>query len=156
RFIPYVGTAIAFVLPLLFAFAYFEGWREPVEVTVLFGVVEIALNSFLEPLIYGKTTGVTALGLLLAAMFWTWLWGSLGLLLSTPMTVCLAVMGKYVPSLRFFTTMLGDTSVLTPDAKLYQRLVALDRDGARDIVDSALKERSRAEVFDGLLVPTLS
>src|SRR5262249_6193679 len=84
RFIPYVGSASALALPPVFSFAYFEGWRELVAVTVLFGVVELALNSFLEPLIYGKTTGVTALGLLVAAMFWTWLWGTLGLLLSTP------------------------------------------------------------------------
>jgi hypothetical protein len=156
RFIPYVGTAIAFALPLLFSFAYFEGWRGPVEIVVLFGVVEISLNSFLEPVIYGKTTGVTALGLLVAAMFWTWLWGTLGLLLSTPMTVSLAVLGKYVPSLRFFATILGDTSALTLDARLYQRLVAFDHDGAREILDSALKERTRIEVFDTILVPTLS
>ena len=93
----------------------------------LFAVVEVALNSYLEPVIYGKTTGVSALGLLVAAMFWTWLWGTMGLLLSTPLTVCLAVLGKYVPSLRFFATLLGEEVELHPDVKFYERLVALDR-----------------------------
>ena len=94
RFIPYVGPAVAFALPLVFSFAHFPGWAQPLEVVALFGAVEIVLNSFLEPVIYGKTTGVTALGLLVAAMFWTWLWGTPGLLLSTPLTVCLAVLAN--------------------------------------------------------------
>src|SRR5208337_1464878 len=88
RFIPYVGAAVAFLLPLVFAVAHFPGWSQPLEVIALFGAVEVALN-YLEPVIYGKTTGVSALGLLVAAMFWTWLWGLLGTLLSTPMTLCL-------------------------------------------------------------------
>jgi hypothetical protein len=147
---------VAFALPLLFSFAQFPGWRQPLEVIALFGLVEIVLNSFLEPVIYGKTTGVTALGLLVAAMFWTWLWGSLGLLLSTPLTVCLAVLGKYVPSLNFFAILLGEDAELSPDVRLYQRLVALDKEGALEIIDGALKDRSRLEVFDQVLVPTLS
>ena len=130
RFIPYVGPAVAFILPLVFSFAHFPGWVKPLEVVALFAVVEAALTSFLEPIIYGKTTGVSALGLLVAAMFWTWLWGTLGLLLSTPMTVCLAVLGKYVPSLWFFATLLNEDPELEPEVRLYQRLVALDREGA--------------------------
>ena len=156
RFIPYVGPAVAFVLPLVFSFAHFPGWAQPLEVVALFAVVEAALNSFLEPVIYGKTTGVSALGLLVAAMFWTWLWGTLGLLLSTPLTVCLAVLGKYVPSLRFFATLLGEEAELEPDVRFYQRLVALDRDGAVEVVEAALKQRPRVEVFDEVLVPALS
>src|SRR6185312_10933864 len=125
------------------SFAYFPGadWVHPLEVGALFGVVEVVLNSFLEPFIYGKTTGISALGLLVAAMFWTWLWGTLGLLLSTPLTVCLAVLGKYVPSLRFFATLLGEEAELEPDVRFYQRLVALDRDGAIGVVEGALKQR---------------
>jgi predicted PurR-regulated permease PerM len=155
RFIPYVGPAVSFVLPLVFAFAHFPGWVQPLEVVALFGVVEVVLNSFLEPVIYGKTTGVSALGLLVAAMFWTWLWGTMGLLLSTPMTVCLAVLGKYVPSLRFFATLLGEEAELEPDVRLYQRLVALDRAGALEVVEAMLKQRPRVEVFDQVLVPAL-
>jgi predicted PurR-regulated permease PerM len=156
RFIPYVGPAVAFGMPLVFSVAESEGWREPLLVVALFAVVETVLNSFLEPLIYGKTTGVSALGLLVAAMFWTWLWGLLGILLSTPMTVCLAVLGKYVPSLGAFATLLGEEPDLGPEVRFYQRLVALDRDGAVEVVEAALKTKPRAEVFDTILVPALS
>ena len=156
RFIPYVGPGVAFVLPLIFSLAHFPGWAPPLEVVALFGAVEITLNSFLEPVIYGKTTGVSALGLLVAAMFWTWLWGTLGLLLSTPLTVCLAVLGKYVPSLRFFATLLGEEAELEPDVRLYQRLVALERDKAIEVVETALKQRPRVDVFDQILVPVLA
>jgi predicted PurR-regulated permease PerM len=155
RFIPYVGPAVAFILPLVFSFAYFSGWAQPLEVVALFAVVETALNSYLEPVIYGKTTGVSALGLLVAAMFWTWLWGTMGLLLSTPLTVCLAVLGKYVPSLRFFAALLGEEVELEPDVRFYQRLVALDREGATEVIDGIAKQMPRAEVFDRVLVPAL-
>jgi len=155
RFIPYVGAAVAFLLPLVFSVAQFPGWSQPLEVVALFGAVEVAL-SYLEPIIYGKTTGVSALGLLVAAMFWTWLWGLLGTLLSTPMTLCLAVLGKYVPSLGFFATLLGGEAELDQNIRLYQRLVSLDQDGATAVVEAALKERPRAEVFDQMLVPALS
>jgi len=155
RFIPYVGAAVAFLLPLVFSIAHFPGWRQPLEVVALFGAVEVAL-SYLEPVIYGKTTGVSALGLLVAAMFWTWLWGLLGILLSTPMTVCLAVLGKYVPSLGFFATILGEEAELDQNIRFYQRLVSLDQDGATAVVEAALKERPRADVFDQILVPALS
>ncbi len=155
RFIPYVGAAVAFLLPLLFSIADFSGWRQPLEVVALFGVVEVAL-SYLEPVIYGKATGVSALGLLVAAMFWTWLWGLLGILLSTPMTLCLAVLGKYVPSLSFFATLLGEEAELDQDIRFYQRLVSLDQDGATTVVEAALKVRPRADVFDQMLVPALS
>jgi predicted PurR-regulated permease PerM len=156
RFIPYVGPTIALALPLVFSFANFPGWIQPLEVVALFGTVELLLNSFLEPVLYGKTTGVSALALLIAAMFWTWLWGTLGLLLSTPMTVCLAVLGKYVPRLGFLSFLLDDKAELDPDLRLYQRLVALDRAGAEAVVAAALKVQPRVEVFDQVLIPALS
>jgi predicted PurR-regulated permease PerM len=156
RFIPYIGPAVGFALPLLFSVAAFPDWSHPLLVVALFAAVETALNSALEPVIYGKTTGVSALGLLVAAMFWTWLWGVMGILLSTPLTVCLAVLGKYVPSLGVFATVLGEDAELDHDVRFYQRLVALDHDGAVDVVDEALKTRPRAEVFDGILIPALS
>ncbi|MGZ3392134.1 MAG: AI-2E family transporter, partial [Isosphaeraceae bacterium] len=156
RFIPYVGPAVAFVLPLLFSIAHFRGWVQALEVLALFGVIEALFNSLLEPIIYGKTTGVSALSLLVAAMFWTWLWGTLGLLLSTPLTVCLAVLGKHIPSLGFFAILLGEEVVLDPDVRFYQRLMSLDSDGATEIIETTLKERSRAELFDEVLVPALT
>ena len=155
RFIPYVGPAVAFILPLLFSFAHFPGWIPPLEVVALFAVVEAALTSFLEPVIYGKTTGVSALGLLVAAMFWTWLWGTTGLLLSTPLTVCLAVLGKYVPSLWFFAALLDEEADLEPDVRFYQRLVALDRRGDR-LGGIRPQGAAAVEVFDKVLVAALS
>lgn len=156
RFIPYVGPAVAFLLPLVFSFAHFPGWAQPLEVVALFGAFEMLLNGYLEPVIYGKTTGISALGLLVAAMFWTWLWGTMGLLLSTPLTVCLAVLGKYVPSLHVFATLLGEEAELKPEVRFYQRLVALDRDGAVAVVETALKKAPHVDVFDQLLVPALT
>lgn len=156
RFIPYVGPAAAFAMPLVFSVAHFEGWHEPLLMIALFGVVETILNSFLEPVIYGKSTGVSALGLLVAALFWTWLWGLAGLLLSTPLTVCLAVLGKYVPSLRFLAILLGEDAEVGPAVRLYHRLVGLDRPGAAAVMESVAKEKPRAEIYDEVFLPVLS
>ncbi len=156
RFIPYVGPAVAFALPLAFSFADAPGWREPLMVVALFATLETLANSFLEPLIYGKTTGVSALGLLVAAMFWTWLWGALGLLLSTPLTVCLAVLGKSVSGLRAFAILLTEDVPLEPDVRFYQRLLAMDQEGAAEIVEAALAKQPRDQVFDEVLVPALA
>ncbi|MFO0950711.1 MAG: AI-2E family transporter [Isosphaeraceae bacterium] len=156
RFLPYLGTTVAVVLPLVFSFANAPGWLQPLEVLALFVTVEVCLNSFLEPIVYGKSTGVSALGLLIAALFWTWLWGIAGLFLATPLTVCLVVVGKYAPSLGFFSILLGESAELEPDVRLYQRLVALDREGAEEVVEAALKVCPRVDVFDQVLIPSLS
>jgi predicted PurR-regulated permease PerM len=156
RFIPYVGVAATFGLTTIFAAAHFPGWTHALAVVVMFGVVETILSSFLEPIVFGKTTGISALGLLIAAMFWTWLWGTLGLLLSTPMTVCLAVIGKYVPSLSFFSTLLGEEADLKPHLRFYQRIVALDRQGAVAVAEAELQARPRVAVFNEVLVPALA
>ena len=156
RFIPYAGPATAFALPLLFSVARYQGWYEPLALVALYTVIEIAANMVLEPVIYGKTTGVSALALLVAAMFWTWLWGPLGLLLSTPLTVSLAVLGKYVPSLHFFATFLHEDIDLDPSIRYYQRMLASDQDGATEVIDELLKEKPRAQVFDEVVIPSLS
>jgi predicted PurR-regulated permease PerM len=158
RFIPYVGPGVAFLLPFAFSIASAPGsdLRQPLLVLGLFAALEILANSYLEPVIYGKTTGVSSFGLLVAAMFWTWLWGAIGLFLSTPLTVCLAVVGKYVPGLHAFAVLLGEEPPLTPDVQFYQRLLAMDQDGATAFVDDLLKRRPRAEVFDEILIPTLA
>jgi len=156
RFVPYAGPATAFALPFAFSFLHFPDLTGSLEVLALFAVLEIAANSFLEPMIYGRTTGVSALGLLVAAMFWAWLWGPLGLLLSTPLTVCLAVLGKYVPGLKVFATFLGEETALKPDVRFYQRLLARDQDGAVSHAEELLKEMPRADLFDQIFIPTLS
>ena len=156
RFIPYAGPATAFALPMLFSIAAYDGWHKPLMLVALYAVLEVAANMVLEPIIYGKTTGVSSLALLVAAMFWSWLWGPIGLLLSTPLTVSLAVLGKYVPSLRFFATFLTEEIDLDPSVRFYQRLLASDQDGAMAVVDEQLKAKPRAEVFDEVVIPTLS
>ena len=156
RFIPYAGPATAFALPLLFSVAAYDGWTKPLELVALYTVIELIANMVLEPVIYGKTTGVSALALLVAAMFWTWLWGPLGLLLSTPLTVSLAVLGKYVPSLHFFATFLHEDIDLDPSIRYYQRMLASDQDGATEVIDELLKEKPRAAVFDEVVIPSLS
>jgi predicted PurR-regulated permease PerM len=155
RYVPYVGPSVAFALPLLFTAGTTASWVKPLEVIVLFAVMETAANVFIEPVVYGKTTGISALGLLVAAMFWTWLWGPVGLLLSTPLTVCLAVLGKSVPALGAFWTLLGETSDMPPDMRYYQRVLARDQDGAVELVEELSAERSRIQVFDEVLIPAL-
>ncbi len=156
RFIPYAGPATAFALPLLFSIASFESWREPMLLVALYAVIEVAANMALEPIIYGKTTGVSSLALLVAAMFWSWLWGPIGLLLSTPLTVSLAVLGKYVPSLRFFATFLREDIELDPSVRYYQKMLAGDQDGATEVIDEVLKKKPRVDVFDQVIIPSLS
>ena len=156
RFIPYVGPMVAFVLPLGYSFAFSDGWFQPLMVVALFVIFEAISEYVLEPILYGRTTGITAVGLLIAAMFWTWLWGAPGLLLATPLTVCLAVLGKYVPALRFFATMLGEEAILDRHARYYQRLLARDQDGAVDVVEEAEADETSESIYDEILIPALS
>lgn len=155
RFIPYLGPSLAFLLPFLFAAGTSAGWVQPIAVVVLFAVVETAASAFVEPVVYGRTTGISALGLLVAALFWTWLWGPLGLLLSTPLTVCLAVLGKSVPALGAFWTLLGETAEMPPDVRYYQRVLSHDQDGAVELIEALARDRSRVKVFDEVLIPAL-
>ena len=156
RFIPYIGPVSAFLLPAAFSAAYFDGWSQAIILVAGFSAFEAFMTSFVEPIMYGKTTGISAVGLLVAIMFWTWLWGTVGLLLATPLTVCLAVLGKYVPQLNIFATLLGEDSAIDPDVRFYQRLIALDQDGADEVVEEMVKTRPVVEVYDTILVPALS
>jgi hypothetical protein len=155
RFIPYVGTLIAAVLPLTLSLAVFPGWTQPLLASGLFVLLEIATNSVLEPLLYSHSTGISQVALLVAVLFWTWLWGPVGLLLATPLTVCLSVLGKYVPPLALLGVVLSDERVAGMNT-YYQRLVARDQDEAAAIVDESLKTQTLVEVYDTVLVPALS
>ncbi len=156
RFIPYVGPTVAAVLPSALSLAVFPGWLQPVLVVGLILVVELVTNSILEPLLYGQTAGVSEVALMVAIAFWTWLWGPVGLLLATPMTVCLAVLGKYVPQLEFISILMGDEPALETHTRYYQRLLAKDHDEAADIVEEYAKTHTLEEVYDDILVPALS
>jgi predicted PurR-regulated permease PerM len=112
RFVPYIGIWIASSMPILLSFAVFPDWWRPAVVAGFFAVLELAAANFVEPLLYGSETGISAIGILVAAVFWTWLWGPVGLLLSTPLTVCLVVLGRHFPQFRFLYVLLGDEPAL--------------------------------------------
>ncbi len=155
RFVPYVGIWIAALMPLLLSFAIFDHWQQPAMVAALFVFLEGVSNLVLEPWLYGSRTGVSPIALLVAAAFWTWVWGPIGLLLAIPMTVCVVVMGKYIPQLAFLYTLLGDQPVLQPHERLYQRLLASNADEADDLLEEAVRTQSRGEVCDSVIVPAL-
>jgi predicted PurR-regulated permease PerM len=156
RFIPYVGTAIAAGIPTLMAFAIFPGWRQAILVVALFVILELVVSNVIEPWLYGAHTGISSLAILVAAVFWAVLWGPIGLILSTPLTVCLILMGRYVPQLSFLEVLLGDEPVLPVEAHFYQRLLALDPDEAALIAENYLKEKPIGSFYDTVLIPALA
>jgi predicted PurR-regulated permease PerM len=155
RFVPYIGTAAAAVLPMAMAMAVFPGWSQVGLTFALFLFLEITIANVIEPWLYGTHTGISSLAILVAAIFWGMLWGPVGLILSTPLTVCLILLGKYVPQLSFLEILLGDEPVLSPQAHFYQRLLALDDEEARDIAEKYLKENPLGNLYDSVLVPAL-
>jgi predicted PurR-regulated permease PerM len=155
RFVPYIGTWVILALPLLLSLATSSAWAQPVEVLALFLSLEILTANVFEPLLFGMSAGISPLALLVAAMFWGWLWGPIGLILSTPLTVCLYVMGRYVPQLEIFEILLGDEPPLDPSVTYYQRLVAHDQDEAADVIEQELQSRPLEQIFDNVLVPAL-
>ena len=155
RFIPYVGVWAAAIMPFALSFAAFDDWTHPLIVIGAYGSVEMLNYAVLEPWIYAARTGVSPVALLLAAAFWTWLWGLAGLLLSVPITVCLVVMGKYVPQLEFLEVLLGDEPALEPYQQLYQRLLTSNRDEADQLLEEAMRKHSLREVCDIAIVPAL-
>lgn len=156
RFIPYLGSWMAAGLPIALSIAVFNNWIPTVLVISLFVALELITNNVIEPWLYGRHTGVSSFALIVAIVFWTSLWGPAGLLLSTPLTVCLVVIGKYVPQLQFLNILLGDEPGLDPVMRFYQRLVASNREEADEIVDAFLKEKDLVSLYDEILIPTLA
>ena len=156
RFVPYIGTPIAAAFPVGMALAVFPGWQRAVLVLCLFVVLEVVVANVIEPWLYGSHTGVSALAILVAAVFWSILWGPVGLILSTPLTVCLILMGRYVPQLAFLEVLLGDEPVLSIEAHLYQRLLALDQEEATEIANRYLQTHPLGDFYDSVLIPTLA
>jgi hypothetical protein len=156
RIVPYVGSIIAGLLPLLLSLAVFDGWRSPLMVFGLFATLELLTGNLIEPWLYGAHTGISSLALLLATVFWSVLWGPAGLILATPLTVCVVVLGRYVPQLSFLHILMGAEPVLEPEAQLYQRLLALDDHEARTLTEQYVREHSLAEVYDSVIIPALT
>ena len=155
RFIPYIGVWAAAAMPFVLSFAAFNDWTRPLAVLGVFAALELFSYSVLEPWLYGSHTGLSPVALLLAAAFWTWVWGFAGLFLAVPLTVCVAVMGKYIPQLHFLYVLLGDQPVLEPHERLYQRLLGSGRDQADSLLEEVLRSNTILEVCDSLIVPTM-
>lgn len=155
RFVPYVGPWIAAAFPITLAFAISDGWSLVLWTVGVFVALELISNNLVEPWLYGSSTGLSVLAILVAAVFWTWLWGVAGLLLSTPLTVCLFVVGRYVPGLSFLDVMLGDEPVLSPLDRFYQRLLAMDTEEATDLAEDFMTEHGQHALYAELLVPAL-
>jgi predicted PurR-regulated permease PerM len=156
RFIPYVGPVLAAAAPILVSLAALPGWTRPLEVVALFTALELFTNLVLETMLYAGAAGVSQVALLVSVAFWTWLWGPLGLLMATPLTVCLVVLGKHVPGLQFFSTLMADTPALAPEYGYYQRLLARDQSEAADIIERHVRTEPPDTVFDALLLPALN
>ena len=156
RFVPYVGWPIAAFLPIALSMAVFDGWTKSLMILGFFLVIEIVVGNFVEPMLYGAKTGISSLAMLVAAVFWTLLWGPIGLVLSTPLTVCLVVIGRHVPQLEFLHVLLGDEPVLTPELHFYQRMLASDLGEARQVLEQYLQSSSLLELYDSVVIPALS
>jgi predicted PurR-regulated permease PerM len=155
RFVPYLGTMVGAAMPILLSLAVFDGWAKPLLAFGAFVVIEILTSYVVEPLVYAAQTGVSSLAILVAAIFWAALWGPVGLLLSTPLTVCIVVIGRYIPQWEFLTVLLGDQRVLGTEVQLYQRLRRMDAEGAREVIDGFLKEGSIEKLYDSVITPVL-
>ena len=156
RFIPYVGAWIASAFPIMLSLAVTDNWTMPVLTLGLFLVVELLSNNVMEPLLYGASTGVSSIALIIAAVFWTWLWGAAGLVLATPLTVCLVVMGRHVPRLGILSVLLSDEEALAPHEEFYHRLLTPSASDAGDFAVAYLKGNSRTALYDSVFIPVLA
>jgi len=148
RFVPYIGSFIAGAVPVLLAAAVDPGWSMAVWTLALFLISEPVMGHVVEPLVYGQSTGLSPFAIVVAAIFWTWLWGPIGLLLATPMTLCLVVLGRHVERLEFLDVLFGDRPALSPVENFYQRMLAGDPDEALEHAEQLLKERSLSSYYD--------
>jgi predicted PurR-regulated permease PerM len=156
RFVPYIGPVIAALFPGTLALAVDPGWSMLLWTAALFAVLEPIIGQVVEPLVYGHSTGLSAVAVVVAAAFWTWLWGPVGLLLSTPLTLCLVVLGRHVERLEFLHIVLGDQPALTLEENFYQRMLANDPDEAAHQADTFLKDRNLADYYDEVAMKGLA
>lgn len=155
RFVPYAGPWIATAFPIVMAIVVFPGWKHALLTLALFAVLELVTANLIEPWLYGRNVGISPLAILVAAVFWASLWGPVGLILSTPLTLCLILAGRYVPRMGFLEVLLGDAPALTPQEIFYQRLLAMDQDEARNVVETYLHDKSPQDLYESVLIPAL-
>ena len=156
RFIPYAGVWIAVAMPAVLACAISDSWTPVAWTLGVFFVLETLLAYAIEPWLYGKSVGLSPIAVIAAVTFWTWLWGPVGLLLATPLTVCVAVMGRYIPEFGYLNVLLGVEPVLSPEERFYQRLIALDHEEAQELIENHVTAHGIAAAFDDVVVPALS
>jgi len=156
RFIPYVGAWAAALVPIAMSLAVFDGWAKPLLIAGLFAATEVIIAFVLEPLFFGRSAGVSAIALLIAAAFWTWLWGPIGLALATPLTVCLVVFSRTVAGLEFIEILVSDEPGVEAHITYYQRVLAADEREAAELVREAAAASSSEAVYDSILVPALA
>ncbi|WP_139169700.1 AI-2E family transporter [Chitinasiproducens palmae] len=155
RFVPYIGTWIAALLPISLAAAVGPDWGMAVAAVALFVVVDVTAGQLVEPLLYGRSTGLSPTAVVVSAVFWSWIWGPLGLILSTPLTLCLVVLGRHVDRLEFLDVLLGDQPALTPSETFYQRMLAGDPDEAIAQAETLIREGSLLSYYEEVAVPGL-
>jgi hypothetical protein len=156
RFVPFIGAYIAAAFPMVLALAVEPGWSSALWVLALFAVSEPLMGQVIEPMVFGHSTGLSPVAVIGAAAFWTWLWGSVGLLLAVPLTVCLVVLGRHVEQLEFLQVMLGDEPPLEPEELFYQRALAGDADALAEQAEACLRAQRLPGYLDGVALPALA
>jgi predicted PurR-regulated permease PerM len=155
RFVPYIGSYIAAALPIVLAAAVGNGWGMTLWTAALYVATELIMGQAVEPMVYGHSTGLSPFSVVVAAIFWTWIWGPIGLILSTPLTLCLVVLGRHVEQFEFLDIMLGDRPPLSPVENFYQRILAGDPDEAEEHAARYLADHSLSEYYDAVALPGL-
>jgi predicted PurR-regulated permease PerM/GAF domain-containing protein len=156
RFVPYIGPWIAAAFPVIMSLAVGTSWTAPLLTIAFFIVIELLSNNVMEPLLYGSSTGVSAVALIVAAVFWTWMWGPAGLVLATPLTVCMVVMGRHIPQLSFLSVLLSEEDALTPAEDVYHRLLRKGEHDESEVVEAYLKANPLASLYDDVLIPVIA
>ena len=155
RFVPYIGAIVAAIFPLIVATAVDPGWSMMLMTAALFLVVEPLIGHVIEPMVYGHSSGLSPVAVVVSATFWTWLWGPIGLILATPLTMCLVVLGRHVERLKFLEVLLGDRPALSPSESAYQRMLAGDPIETTEQAQSLLKDRTLTEYYEQILMGAL-
>lgn len=155
RFVPYVGSWIAAALPIVLAAAVEPGWSMVIWTAVLYVTTDLIMGQAIEPMVYGHSTGLSPVAVVIAAIFWTWLWGPIGLIISTPLTLCLVVLGRHIERLEFFDVLFGDRPALTPTESLYQRMLAGDPDEAEEQAERYLVDQPLSAYYDEVVLGAL-
>ena len=156
RYVPFIGTIIGAVFPIVIAAAVDPGWTMVISTAVLFIISEPIAGQVVEPVLYGQHTGLSPVAIIISTLFWALLWGPVGLLLATPLTVCLVVLGRHIEALKFIEVLLGDEPALEPEERFYQRLLAADTAEAVELAEQHLKDRSMLAFYDDVPMKALA